>query len=239
MLMPTPPLPGTTIDPRFPDEDGRPMGDTDFHNEALVLLKQALEDFLSSGGWYVASNLIFYWDYADPHQRRDPDILVARGVGSHRRRSYRLWEEGTLPCVLMEVVSRKTWRVDIGPKREQYERLGIPEYFIFDPEGRYIHPPLQGFRLRKGAYAPIKRAADGCLTSQQLGLALRIEEAMLRLIDRKTGQLVLTRREQAEQLARRAEQAEREAQRVEKLAAEVERLRAELRRQKRIRKDEG
>ena len=25
------PLPGTTLDPMYPDADGRPMGDTDFH----------------------------------------------------------------------------------------------------------------------------------------------------------------------------------------------------------------
>ena len=27
----TQPLPGTVVDQRYPDEDGRPMGDTDYH----------------------------------------------------------------------------------------------------------------------------------------------------------------------------------------------------------------
>ena len=40
----TAPLPGTVPDPRYPDEDGRFMGDTDFHNVAMTDLKQALQD---------------------------------------------------------------------------------------------------------------------------------------------------------------------------------------------------
>ena len=145
MIVPIRPLPGTTIDPRFPDEDGRPMGDTDFHSDALIWLREALQDFLAAAvGWYVASNIILYWDHDDPNQRRDPDILVARGVGSHRRRSFRVWEEETLPCVLFEILSRNTWRQDVGPKRTLYAQIGIPEYFLFDPEDRYVHPALPG-----------------------------------------------------------------------------------------------
>jgi hypothetical protein len=40
----TTPLPGTVEDPRYPDQDGRFMGDTDFHNVAMTDLKQALQD---------------------------------------------------------------------------------------------------------------------------------------------------------------------------------------------------
>jgi Uma2 family endonuclease len=227
MRLPIPPLPGTAIDPRFPDEDGRPMGDTDFHSEALILLRQALQDFLTgAAGWYVASNLILYWDYNNPMNRRDPDVLVARGVGSHRRRSFRVWEEGTLTCVLFEVASRKTWRQDVGERRKLYAQIGVPEYFLFDPEARYLNPPLQGFRLRKGVYARIRPAADGSLTSKQLGLRLVVEGPMLRLADLKTGKAVLTRAEQAERAERERER-ERERAKRERKRAERERERAD------------
>jgi Uma2 family endonuclease len=225
------PLPGTTIDPRFPDEDGRPMGDTDFHSAALIWLRQALEDFFAHDpGWYVASNLILYWDFDNPQSRRDPDILVARGVGNHFRRSFRVWEERTLPCTLFEVASKNTWRQDVGPKRTLYAQVGIPEYFIFDPEHRYIKPVLQGFRLRKGEYVPIRPARDGSLTSKQLGLRLVVEGPMLRLVDLETGAPVPTRGERAEQERERAEE---EKKRSDELAAEVARLRAELKRRRR------
>ena len=40
--------------------------------------------------------------------------LVAKGVlGKHFRRSYRLWEEGVIPCTLFEIASEETWRVDL------------------------------------------------------------------------------------------------------------------------------
>jgi Uma2 family endonuclease len=230
MIVPFRPLPGTTINPRFPDEDGRFMGDTDFHYAALIWLKEALQDYLTRPpGWYVASNLILYWDFNDPKKRRDPDILVARGVGGHFRRSFRVWEEGTFPRVLFEIASKKTWREDVGPKKQLYADLGIPEYFIFDPEGKYIRPVLQGFRHKKrGVYTAIRPARDGSLTSKELGLCMVPEGAMLRLIEAATGEPIPIRLERAEQEKRRADE----------LAAEVERLRAELKRQRRRRSKE-
>jgi len=54
----TQPLPGTVVDPLYPDEDSRPMGDTDYHSIAIVSLRQGLEDFFRD--WddvYVGMNL--------------------------------------------------------------------------------------------------------------------------------------------------------------------------------------
>jgi Uma2 family endonuclease len=219
----TQPLPGTVVDPRYPDEDGRPMGDTDYHSIAMVSLRHGLEDYYCDhDDVYVGMNLIFYYEEGNAKARRDPDILVATGVvGKHRRRSFRLWEEGVLPCTLFEVVSKKTVRVDVGEKVALYEQLRIPEYFLFDPEGRYMGRPLRGFRLRKGKYFELKPAADGSLISRQLGLRLRPEGELLRLIDLRTGQAVLTRLEKAELAEAEARE---ERQRSERLAAEVERL---------------
>ncbi len=251
----TQPLPGTTILPRFPDEDGRSMGDTDIHTQALIWLREALQDFFAGSlDWYVAMNLIFYWDLANPRRRRDPDVLVAR-VKNYPRRSFRVWEEKTIPCTLFEVLSRKTWQIDVGPKKEEYARVGVPEYFLFDPEVRYINPPVQGFRLRKGVYVPIRPTTDGSLTSRELGVRMAAEGPMLRLRDARTGVLVLTPGEARERSEERAEeerrqkeeerrqkeeerrqkeeerrQKEEERQRADALAAEVERLRAELQR---------
>jgi Uma2 family endonuclease len=211
-----PALPGTVYDPRFPDADGRFMGDTDFHSDAIIWLSQSLRDFFGESNWYVAVNLILYWDQLNPQNRRDPDVLVARGVGNHRRRSFRVWEEGTLPCTLFEIASRRSWRQDIGAKRTLYAEIGVPEYFIFDPEDRYVDPPLQGFRLRRGIYVAIRPAGDGSLTSRQLGLRMIREGTMLRLIDAATGAPIPTP----------AERADQEKKRADELAAELKRLRA-------------
>jgi Uma2 family endonuclease len=202
------------------------MGDTDYHNVAMTLLKQALEDhFAAKADVYVASNLILYFREGDPTGRRDPDVLVAKGVGKHRRRSFRVWEEKTFPCTLVEIASKKTWKVDLHEKRQLYAQIGIKEYFVFDPEGCFLKPVLQGFKLVKGQSVPMKPAADGSLVSKELGLRLVPEGEMLRLVYLKTGQPVPTRAERAEQEKQRAEQ---EKQRAAELAAEVERLRALL-----------
>ena len=223
----TKPLPGTAILPGFPDSDGRPMGDTDFHTQALIWLREALEDFFSGlAGWYVATNLIVYWDRTNPRKRRDPDVLVARVSHDKPRRSFRVWEEKTVPRALFEVLSKKTWRVDMGPKKEEYARVGVPEYFLFDPEIMYLNPPLQGFRLRKGVYVPIEPESDGTLKSKTLGLRMRNEERMLRLIDPRTGAPIPTRTERIEQERWRAEESRRRVD-EERRQTEEERRRTE------------
>jgi Uma2 family endonuclease len=225
-------LPGTQVDPLYPDSDGRPMGDTDFHTYALNRLRDALEDhFAGSLDEYVASSLVMYYQQGDPQARRDPDVLVAKGVGKHDRRSYRFWEEKIPPTVLFEISSRDTWRADVNEKPKLYASLGVKEYFVYDPEGSYLDPVLQGFRRVKGKPVAMTPAADGSLVSKQLGLRLVPEGRLLRLIDLQTGQSIPTRvernerteqarqedqraRQEAEQRAERAEQARREEQRA-------------------------
>ena len=220
----SPPLPGTLIDPRHPDSDGRPMGDTDYHSIAMILLRQGLEDFFAPRpDVYVGSNLIYYWEEGDAGKRRDPDALVAKGVvGKHRRRSYRLWEEKVIPCTFFEMASKKTWRKDLYEKPVLYARLGIKEYFLYDPEGVCLDPVLLGFRSVKSEPRPMKPAKDGSLVSKQLGLRLVPEGEMLRLIDLATEEPVLTRSEQAE---REHQLRQEERRRAEELEAEVARLR--------------
>ncbi len=211
------PLPGTQIDPRHPDEDGRSLGETDYHTVALIWLREALQDhFAGHADVYVGSKLIYYWQEGDRTQRRDPDGLVAKGVrGNHRRRSFRLWEEKRVPCTFFEIASKRTWRVDLYDKPALYARLGIKEYFLFDPEGPYLDPVLQGFRAVKGQPRSMKPAKDGTLVSRELGLRLVPEGEMLRLQDLATGEPIPTRIERAEQ----------EKQRAEALEAKIERLR--------------
>jgi len=99
--------------------------------------------------------------------------------------------------------------------------LGVREYFIYDPLGEYLRPPLQGYRLHEGEYQRLLLTGAEGLTSQVLGLELRVEAGRLRVSDPATGERLLT---PAEALAaRRAEATARRA-----AEAELERVRAEL-----------
>jgi hypothetical protein len=129
-----------------------------------------------------------------------------RGVAKGERRTYRLWEEGQPPAVVFEITSRGSRLEDLGTKRVVYAMLGVREYFLYDPLGEYLRPSLQGYRLQEGEYQRIPSASEGTLTTQLLGLELRVEEGRLRLVNPATGEHLLT---PAEALAaRRTDEAE-------------------------------
>ena len=218
-------------EPYYPSGDGEPMAETPIHVLAIMLLFEALQDFFRTRpDVYTGSNMFWYWEKGNPAARRAPDVMVIPGVGRADRRSFFSWKEnGAVPAVIFEVASEKTWRENLEEKRRDYERLGVKEYFVFDPEAAYVRPPLRGFRLAKAAYRAVKAAADGRLTSKQLGLHLAAEGRMLRLSDARTGERVLTREEC---IAQERQRAEEERQRAQALEAEVARLRALLDRAK-------
>src|SRR5208283_6129812 len=155
-----------------------------------------------------------YYVKGDRNASKAPDAMVVKGVAKHFRRSFRTWVEKAMPCVIIELASGKTWQEDLGPKRALYARLGVAEYFVFDPEAAYLNPALQGFRLKGKKYVPLVAAVDESLTSKELGLRLLAEDHMLRLIDARTGQPILTRQERAEQEKQRADALEAELKRL-------------------------
>jgi len=210
----------------YPETDGKPMAETDVHIDALIYLREALRDhFRDAPQVYVAGNMFLYYEEGDPTACVAPDIFVVQGVSKHERRTYRLWEEGQPPAVVFEITSRGTRLEDLGTKRAVYAMLGVREYFVYDPLGEYLRPPLQGYQLHEGEYQRLPTAGEEGFTSQVLGLELRVESGRLRVVDPATGERLLTPAEA--QAARRA--AEVRAAAVE---AELERLRAELARRR-------
>lgn len=236
------PLPGTTADPLYPDSDGKPMGETEYHILAITHLYDVLRPwFRSREGFHVAANMLLYYERGNPSAVRGPDVMVSKGVkGNHLRRSFRTWEEGAAPAIIIEVTSNSTKDEDQFEKPAVYARIGVREYFLFDPIGEYLHPRLQGFRLVNGAYVAMNPRRADRLSSAELGLDFEIDAHLLRVIDAKTGRRLPTREEHQEQLklarreARKAKrdsanakrQAEQAERRVAEMEAEIQRLRA-------------
>jgi Uma2 family endonuclease len=206
----------------YPETDGKPMAETDVHIDAMIYLREALKDhFRDAPEVYVAANMLLYYEEGNPAACVAPDVFVVQGVAKHERRIYKLWEEGQPPAVVCEITSKGTRLEDLGTKRALYAMLGVREYFVYDPLGEYLQPPLQGYRLQEGEYQRLPPGSAGELVSQVLGLELRVEEGRLRVINPATGDRLLTPAEA--QAARRAEATARRA-----AEAELERLRAEL-----------
>ncbi len=229
----------------YPESDGKPVGETDVHRREILHIVETLDrHFRNVPDVYVSGNLMFYYEEGNPSAVVSPDVFVVKGVRKGLRRIYKLWEEGAAPCVVMEMTSRSTRLEDKGNKRALYAMLGVREYFLFDPLGEYLKPPLQGFALVDGEYAALPFEADGGIISHELGLKLYRDDTMLRLIDLTTGKEVvrtehlsdalqdaLARAQQAQEQARLAEeQARREAEARRAAEVELERLRAELQR---------
>jgi hypothetical protein len=143
--------------------------------------------------------------------------------------------------VVFEITSRSSRDEDQMYKPQIYARLGVPEYFLYDPTGEYLDPPLQGFRLVGSDYVPIEPDSSGSLRCEELGLLLRLAENDLVLVDEKTNAVLMTAAEamdaarQTADAARLAAEAAREAaqQRTQQLEAEVERLKQQLARETR------
>jgi Uma2 family endonuclease len=231
----------TTQQPiHYPETDGKPMAETDVHIDVLIYLREALRDhFRDAPQVYVAGNMLFYYEEGNPAACVAPDVFVVRGVAKGERRTYRLWEEGQPPAVVFEITSRGTRLEDLGTKRALYAMLGVREYFLYDPLGEYLQPPLQGYRWQEGEYQRMPPGGEGELVSQELGLELRVEEGRLRLVNPVTGARLLMPAEvqmawRAEAAARQAEAVARQAEAAARRAAEaeVERLRAELARRR-------
>jgi Uma2 family endonuclease len=226
----------------YPESDGKPMGETDFHRKEIIDLLVALEERYSSHpDVYVAGDLFLYDQQGDPRSVICPDVFVVFGVPRGNRRVYKLWEEGRAPSLVIEVTSLSTREEDLGLKRERYARLGVEEYFLHDPFAEYLAPSLQGFYLVGGRYRPIAPATDGSLPSAVTGLVLRTEGEALRLFEAATGERLLTVEEmrdawrEAEAHAARAQihaaQAEVQAMEAEARAEAAEEELARLRRE--------
>ena len=101
-------------------------------------------------------------------------------------------------------------------KPELYARLGVHEYWQYDPTGDYLEPALQGAELRGGRYEalPAQEQEGGLLvmSSAVLGLELHLEEGDFRFYDSGAGRTLDTREElearlRDEAAARRAAEA--------------------------------
>ena len=196
----------------YPSRDGRPMGETDTHRDEIMAAIECLKArYADQEDVYVAGDLLLYYEEGNPKARIAPDVFVVFGVPKHRRRTYKLWKEGRAPAFVLEVTSRGTWLEDAGNKKALSAKLGVSEYFLFDPEAEYLEPPLQGWRLVQGEYRPLVANASGALESRALGLGLSLSDLRLRLTDLGTGESLL-RPEELHRARREAEAARRDAE---------------------------
>jgi Uma2 family endonuclease len=228
----------------YPTRDDEPLAETILHGNAILAIVTALRNYLQETAQerspVVLCNQFVYYAKGFPALRVAPDIAVLFGVPQIPYENYKIWETEVVPSAILEISSAATQERDRREKKALYERLGVNEYWLFDPKGEWIAEKLLGYRLQPTddpAYEPIP---DG--RSEVLGLQLVVEGSSLGLYRLDTSEKLLDptalhealKREKArvEQERERAEQervrAEQERERADRLAQELAALRQQL-----------
>ncbi|HEY2910008.1 MAG TPA: Uma2 family endonuclease [Gemmataceae bacterium] len=210
-------IPHVWVPNEYPTSDGKPMAETDVHRNLMVELIETLQIwFANSESTYVSGNMLVFYEPGDKRRHLAPDVFVVTKSHKHERGNFVIWEEGRSLDVVIEVTSKTTMREDLGKKSTLYlTKLGVKEYYLFDPKEEYLKPSFQAFRRVGERFVPIEPVA-GRFPSKLLKLHLERSGWQLRLWDPVRKQRVPTR-----------------AERLAAAEAEVERLRRLLQQQHR------
>ncbi len=222
----------------YPESDGNPMGETDWHIDWTLRLRDMLKYRYRDQRVYVGSDLLLYYHEGVPRDFVVPDGFVVLDCDPQRRRVFKTWEEKRVPNVIFEFTSASTRRSDEFFKPRTYAEIGVPEYFIFDPHSEYLSPSLQGFRLTDECrYDRIESDSRGRLESRELGLTLELDNGELVIRDAASGLLLPTQADaalQREQAAKQREQIAKEREQRAKESEEAMKQREELARREAI-----
>lgn len=98
------------------------------HADRVMGVASVLRSLAPAGLSVVGPSYAVYYDPSSPKSFVLPDVLVARteDCGDDGIR--------VAPLLVVEVLSRSTRRRDRGEKRDIYADLGVPHYWLVDPE---------------------------------------------------------------------------------------------------------
>jgi len=204
----------------YPESDGKPMADNTKQFRWIVTLEGGFEAlFRDREDVFVAGDLFWYSVEGRPDIRMAPDVMIVFGRPKGDRPSYKQWEEENIaPQVVFEVLSPGNSLLEMAKKLEFYDRYGVEEYYLYDPE--------------TGDFTGWIRGEDGRLrvideiqgwVSPRLGVRFEIEDGELRVIrpDRQRFMTYLELQQQAEHERQRAAKL---AQRLRELGIDPEQI---------------
>jgi Uma2 family endonuclease len=124
------------IDLLYPDCNGQPMSDNTKQFRWIVTIKEGLDLlYANHPDVFVAGDLLWYPVEGSPEIRQAPDAMVVFGRPKGDRGSYRQWlENGVVPQVVFEILSPGNRLSEMSKKLRFYERYGVEEYYLYDPD---------------------------------------------------------------------------------------------------------
>jgi Uma2 family endonuclease len=215
----------------YPEQDGQPMSDNTKQFRWIVTIKENLElIFAPEPTVFVAGDLLWYPVEGNNTIRNAPDAMVVFGSSKGDRGSYRQWEEGNIPPqVVFEILSPGNRMGEMNRKQQFYERYGVEEYYIYDPDKN----DLTGWIKEAEKLVTIDEI-DGWI-SPRLGIRFELAPNTL-MIYRPDGEKFLgfveldgRRRQAEEQLQQTEQQLEQTEQQLKSQQQTTDRLAAKLR----------
>jgi Uma2 family endonuclease len=224
----------------YPDSDGQPMAENTLQFRWIVTIEGGLEAvYRHDSNVFVAGDLLWYPVEGEPSIRIAPDALVVFGRPKGDRGSYQQWRENNIsPQVVFEVLSPGNRFGEMLKKFKFYERYGVEEYYLYDPDrgdfagwlrsgGKleeipsllgWISPRLQvRFEMVNGELQLF--GPDGRKFASYIELVTQQEQE--RFAKEEAQRQAEQARQQAEQARQQAEQARQQA---EQLAAQLKAL---------------
>ena len=225
----------------YPDDDGLPLADNTLQFDWITKIAGGLRAlYVGDPDVFVAGNLLWYPVEGDPKTRTAPDAMVIFGrPKKDYRGSYKQWVEGGIaPQVVFEVLSPSNTPAEMVRKRGFYDRFGVEEYYLYDPDNvvltgwvrgpRGLEPiarpdgwvsPLLGIRFERDVeeYAIFGPGGNRFLTFEEAAMEVR-----------QNAQIVDAERQRADAEQRKARAADDKARaaddKAERLAAKLREL---------------
>ena len=141
----------------LPYDDDEPLAESDYQLKPLDYAYNGLSTwFRDRADVAVQADMFVHYLVAGEDGGRErrmlaPDVFVIFGVPKRERFSYVTWDEGKPPDFVLEILSGSTWRRDTVDKKAIYEAMGVAEYWLLDPVGPFLTPPLIGYRSPTGS----------------------------------------------------------------------------------------
>lgn len=202
----------------YPDSDGQPMADNTKQFRWIVKIQGGLDAlFKDEPNVFVAGDLLWYPVEGDNKTRIAPDAMVVFGRPKGDRGSYQQWREDNIPpCVVFEVLSPGNRLPEMLNKLRFYERYGVEEYYMYDPDNE----DLAGWLRSEDQLREIETMVGW--VSPRLGI--RFESSQGLEIYRPDGQKFATYVELEQQKEQAIALAAQAAQRADRLAAKLQEL---------------
>jgi len=202
----------TTKEIIYPSSDGQPMADSTIQYQWITKIQGGCDAlFKDDPNVFVARDLLWYPVEGKNNISQAPDVMVVFGRPKSDRRSYQQWlEDNIAPQVVFEIRSFNDTQTKINKKLAFYNRYGVEEYYLYDPDYR----ELIGWQRIEGLLEVIEPICGW--VSPRLGVRFDLTEEGLDLY-RPDGQKFLSYLELEQQR-------ELTAQRAERLAAKLREL---------------